>query len=83
MNYTVPEDVGIKNIRQFYDRLKEMLKSDDMVVLDFAGANGVHLSAALVVLAAHREAKESGKTIRLKNLSDAVRRQLYLSGFNI
>lgn len=83
MNYEVPEDVGIKSIRIFYEKIKEMMDKDDSVVLDFMTVKSIHLAVALVVMAAHREAKRKGKTIRLKNVSDGVRHQLYLSGFNL
>jgi anti-anti-sigma regulatory factor len=83
MNYAIPEDVGIKNVKEFYARVKEMLGSSDEMILDFTAVKSIHLSVALVVMAAHREAKRLGKVIKLKNVPEVVRRQLYLSGFNI
>ncbi len=83
MDYSVPEDVGIKNIRSFYDKIKEMMKGTDGIVLDFSGVRSVHLSVTMVVMAALREAKRTGRIIKLKNLKEDVRRQFFLSGFNI
>ncbi|MBN1531998.1 MAG: STAS domain-containing protein [Spirochaetes bacterium] len=83
MDYRIPEDVGIKSVREFYGTLKGLLEGDETVILDFSGLMSVHLSVSVVVMAAHREAKRLGKAIKLKNVSEPVRRQLYLTGFNI
>jgi anti-anti-sigma regulatory factor len=83
MNYRIPEDAGIKNVRGLYDTLKGLLEAEETVILDFSGVRSVHLSVSVVVMAAHREAKRLGKAIKLKNVPEPVRRQLYLTGFNI
>ena len=83
MPITVDQDTGIKNIKGFYEEIKKELKNNDQVVIDFSGVERIHLAIATVILSAYREGKKDKKIIKLKNISDVVRNQLYLAGFNI
>jgi len=80
MNYILDDDAGIKKIGRVYDALKEGLVAHSEIVLDFANVGRVDLSLAQAVMAAGIEAKSSGLSIRLKNVSDEARKQFQLAG---
>ena len=74
------EDVGIKNIKELYLQLKESIEEED-IVLDFSKVRRVDLSLAQLLIAANRESQKQGKSMKLKFVSEHVRKQLFLSGF--
>ena len=76
----VQEDIGIKSIREFHIFLGEVLGREDEITLDFAAVEGIDLSVAQVLMAARRLAKSEKKVLKLKNVSDAVRKQLQITG---
>jgi len=76
----VQEDIGIKSIREFYLFFSEVLGREDEITLDFAAVEGIDLSVAQVLMAARRLAKSEKKVLKLKNVSDAVRKQLQITG---
>ena len=76
------EDIGIKTIKEFYLQLKELLKKETEIVLDFKKVKRLDLSVVQVLIAANRESVKNKKHIKLKSVSKHVKRQLYLSGFS-
>jgi anti-anti-sigma regulatory factor len=74
------EDIGIKKVREFYNDLKEELSSGNEVVVDFSKVGRTDLSVIQVIIAAGREAKSKGKTIRLKKVSRDMKLQMQLCG---
>ncbi|MBN1498672.1 MAG: STAS domain-containing protein [Spirochaetes bacterium] len=83
MDLKLQKNFGIKNVKKFYKDLHKMLDEDDTVVIDFSDQNRIHLAAATVLLSAYRECKKLKKTIKLKNVNDDVKNQLFLAGFNV
>ncbi len=76
------EDIGVKNIKNFYSNLLDIMKSESEIVLDFSKVRRIDLSFAQVIMAANRESNKSGKKIMLKSVSDKIRKQLYISGLS-
>ncbi len=81
MELMVNKNVGVKNIRGFYDSLGEALKNSDSIVINFSRVDRIDLSVLTVLSAAYREIKGNGKMIKLKNVSPRLKEQLYISGF--
>jgi anti-anti-sigma regulatory factor len=76
----VQEDIGIKNIREFHLFFGEVLSREDEITLDFAAVERIDLAVAQVLMAARRLAKREGKVLKLKNISEDVRKQLQITG---
>lgn len=76
----VREDVGIKSIRDFCREVVGALRDSDEVLLDFERVKRIDLSVAQVLLAAGRDARRQGKSIKLKNVSDHIRHQMHICG---
>ena len=75
------EDTGIKNIKELYLQLKESIKIESEIILDFSKVRRIDLSLAQLVIVANRESLKQGKSLKLKSVSEDVRKQLYMSGF--
>ncbi|MBN2401094.1 MAG: STAS domain-containing protein [Spirochaetes bacterium] len=75
------EDVGVKNIKELYSHLKELIKKESEIILDFSKVRRIDLSLAQLIMAANRESYKIGKKIILKSVSYDIKQQLYLSGF--
>ena len=78
----IPEDIGVKKIKNFYFQLKEILKKESEIILDFKKVNRVDLSFIQVIMSANRESLKNGKKIKLKSVSKNIKKQLFLSGFS-
>ena len=76
----VSEDIGIKKIHDFYRDLASELNSSDEIVLDFVNVARVDLSVIQVIIAAGRKAREQGKTIKLKSVSEVIKQQMQVCG---
>ena len=74
------EDIGIKNIREFYRNLATVLKGEDEVILDFSRVKRIDLSLAQVLMAAGRIAKSEKKILKLKNVSAEIKKHLQIAG---
>ena len=83
MELVVSKDVGIKNVNEFYSKMKSLLEDEDEIIVDLHEIENIHLSVATVIMAAYREAKTIGKKIKLKNVSSGLREQLFLAGFHV
>jgi anti-anti-sigma regulatory factor len=80
----IEKNTSIKNVGQFYGQLKEILSNGhDDITIDFKEVDSLDLSVITVIKATHKELKGKGKKLMMKNISDRLRGQLYLSGFNI
>jgi anti-anti-sigma factor len=77
------EDISVKNVAQFYQDIKNEITNKEKVIIDFSSVKRIDLSIAQVIIAAGREAKETGKNVKLKSVSDAVKNQLQICGLKI
>jgi anti-anti-sigma regulatory factor len=77
------DDISIKNAAQFYMDFKNELASEQEIILDLAMVKRIDLSIAQIIIAAGREAKESGKNVKLKSVTDTVKHQLQICGLKI
>ena len=76
----VQEDIGVRHIKEFYLFFSEVLGREDEITLDFSAVKDIDLSVAQVLMAARRLAKNEKKVLKLKNVSEEVRKQLQLTG---
>lgn len=76
------ENIGIKTIKKFHLDLKELLKKETEIILDFKNVKRLDLSVVQVLIAANRKYAKNNKNIKLKSVSKDIKRQLYLSGFS-
>lgn len=74
------EDIGIKNIKEFYRGLVDMLRTESEITLDFSNVQHIDLSLAQVLLAARKFARKENKVIKLKSISPELRQQLVITG---
>ncbi len=77
------EDISIKYAAQFYQDIKNELGDEEKVILDFSNVKRIDLSIAQIIVAAGREAKDIGKSVKLKSVSDTVKHQLQICGLKI
>jgi anti-anti-sigma regulatory factor len=77
------DDISIKNAVQFYLDIKNELIDEEKVILDLSKVKRIDLSIAQIIIAAGREAKETGKSVKLKSVSDTVKHQLQICGLKI
>lgn len=78
----IHEDIGVKNIKNFYLQLKEKLKKESEIILDLKKVKRIDLSFVQVIMSANRESLKNGKKIKLKSVSKNIKKQLFLSGFS-
>ncbi|HOO72507.1 MAG TPA: STAS domain-containing protein [Spirochaetota bacterium] len=74
------ENTSVKNIGSVYKQIGTELDKSDDVLLDFSRLNRLDLSVIQLIIAAARYAREQGKTIRLKSVSEQIRWQLEMCG---
>lgn len=74
------EDVGVKTIKELHQTIAGAFDTDSEIVLDFSNVKRLDLAVVQLVLAAAREAKKSNKSLRMKSVSEPVRRQMWLGG---
>jgi anti-anti-sigma factor len=75
------EDIGVKNIKEFFLQLKKIVKKESEIILDFNKVRRIDLSLAQLIMAAKMELYKRGKKIMLKSVSEDVKRQLFICGF--
>ncbi len=76
------EDVGVKNIKEFYNELMMLLQGQEEIVLDFSQVRHVDLSLAQVLMAAHKIARKDNKVIKLKRVSQELKEQMQIAGLS-
>ena len=81
MTIELGEDIGVKNIKEFYLRLKKIMKEEAEIILDFKKVTRIDLSLAQLLIAANREFMKRNKKFMLKSVSKEIKKQLYLAGF--
>jgi len=72
--------IGVKQAKKFYDDFAGELDAADEVMIDFSRVKRVDLSIVQVIIAAGREARGSGKMIKLKGVSDTIKKQMHICG---
>jgi anti-anti-sigma regulatory factor len=80
MVVNLSENIGIKNIMDFFCNIKNAMDVDGEIVLDFAKVKRIDLSVLQVLIAASREAAEKGKLFKFRSASEPVKKQLMLGG---
>ena len=75
------EDIGVRNIKDFYLYLKNIIKIEPEIILDFNKVERIDLAFIQLLIAANRELHKSGKKLILKSVSNNIKNQLYISGF--
>jgi anti-anti-sigma regulatory factor len=76
------EDPGVKSVRSFQQALVAAFRGDSDIVIDFSEARRVDLSIAQVLIAAGKEARARSKSLRMRGVSETVRRQLAICGLS-
>jgi anti-anti-sigma regulatory factor len=76
----LPENTSVKNIASLYEAIHRELQQNDDVLLDFSQVGRIDLSVAQLIIAAGRRARDAGKTLRLRSVSETIRRQMELCG---
>lgn len=76
----LPQELDVKNVKEFYGALKEALASDDKVVLDFSKIKRLDLSIVQVIMAAGKEASGKSKVLKIKSISENLLKQLSICG---
>ena len=74
------ENTSVKTIRQFYKELQDELEKNEEVIVDFSKVRRMDLSVVQLILAAGRYARDGGKTLRLKSVSDHLKSQMNICG---
>jgi anti-anti-sigma factor len=75
------EDIGVKNIKEFYLQLKKIVKKEPEIILDLNKVRRIDLSLSQLIMAANRELRKRGKKIILTSVSENIKKQLFISGF--
>jgi anti-anti-sigma regulatory factor len=81
MMFELPENLSVKNIKDFYVRLGNGIRNESEIILDFTNVRRVDLSVVQVLMAANRDFAKKGKQIKLKSVSENIKNQLHLAGF--
>lgn len=76
-------ELNIKKAKKFYESIKKEVDSHSEIVVDISDVQRVDLSAVQIIIAAGREAKNKDKTIKLKGVSETVKRQMHMGGLKI
>ncbi len=76
----IHQDAGVKNIRELHTTIGNAVKTNEEIILDFSRLKRLDLSLAQVLIAAGVEARLEKKILKLRSLSDDIRRQLALCG---
>ena len=76
-------DLSIKNIKRFYDDLKDELERGSEIVVDLSNVKRVDLAAVQVIIAAGKSAAKLKKVLRLTGVSGDVKRLFRLSGMKL
>ncbi len=74
------EDTSVKTIKALHQTIAGALDTDSEIVIDFSRVKRLDLAVVQLILAAAREARKSNKSLRMKSVSEPVRRQMWLGG---
>ena len=70
----VPEDMGIKKIKEFYTDLGDVIEEDNDIEIDLSNLESLDLSLIQVILAAVFEQKRRGKKLKIQSQLRAKRK---------
>jgi len=76
----IAKDAGIKNIKNLYNQIKDVIPAENELVLDFSEVDRVDLSIIQLIMSAQQYARQNECMIKLKNVPEQVREQLYIGG---
>ena len=74
------ESFGVKHAGNFLSELKDEYENNKEVTIDFSNVKRIDLSIVQIIIAAGRSAKRDGKRIRIKSLSEDVKKQMKICG---
>lgn len=80
---TLDSDIGIKKIQVLYDSIRDEFKKSDEVIIDFSNVDRADLSVIQLVIAAGREAKSTGKTLKLKSMQRSIKYQMQICALKV
>ena len=80
---TLESDIGVKKIQDLHAAILDEFDKNEEVVIDFTGVERIDLSVAQLIIAAGREAKKNGKTVRLKSMPRAVKYQMQMCALKV
>jgi len=76
----VDENIGVKQVKVFYETLKEESEKEDDIILDFSSVRRVDLSIIQLLISFQGHIKEKKKIMKIKNISDDLMDQLKITG---
>lgn len=74
------EDAGVKTIKLLHQTLADALDAESEIVLDFSNVKRLDLAVVQLIYAAGKEARRNNKALKMKSVSEAVKRQMWLGG---
>ncbi len=74
------DSIGVKYVKNFYSDLEEELNESEEVIVDFSSVKRIDLSVVQAIIVIGREAREKGKIVKLKSVSDDVKKQMQICG---
>jgi anti-anti-sigma regulatory factor len=77
------EILNVKQAERIHRDFIRELDEKDEIIMDFSPVKRIDLSIAQLIIAAGREARKTGKVIRLKGVSDHVRWQMNVCGLRV
>lgn len=76
----LPEDIGIKKIKEFYLNLKDLAGKDPEIIFDFKKVRNIDLSLAQIIISFGKELSSTGGNLKFISVSDNVSKQFSLTG---
>ncbi len=80
---TLDRDIGVKTIQELHAAVLDEFKKNDEILIDFSKVERVDLSVVQLIIAAGREAKNTGKTLKLKSLQRSVKFQMQMCALKV
>jgi len=77
------ENAGVKKVKQIHNQLRKELNENDVVEIDFSKVKRTDLALIQLILVTGRYANELNKVIKLRFVSDEVRKQMQICGLKI
>jgi len=74
------ESFGVKHAGSFYQALKKELDENEEIIIDFEQVKRIDLSVVQILISAGREARNIGKMIKLKAVSENIKNQMHICG---
>lgn len=80
---TLDSDIGVKKIRDLHAAILNEFNDNEEILIDFSAVERVDLSVVQLIIAAGREAKKTGKTLKLKSMPRTVKYQLQMCALKV